>query len=239
MRKTTLIIASIFALIVNSYGQYFADEEISKNDLTAWNVDSIKEYEATYFFGISEGECDLRVIISDGIIVAQTSCYTPDSTTGGLKDTFNTFTNVRIEGNKFYSDQTNGEFMIKKNQYGTVAGLFVYNPWTYKFNNGGEFGPVFPDEEGVYLVGTYPFVSKRILTEQELETYSLDELKIMRNEIFARYGFTFQKGGEMEKYFCEQKWYKGRRYKNVDQWLTEIELQNIETIKKVETQKNK
>ncbi len=218
--------------------QYFSEFEISKNELTAWNVDSIKEYEATYFFGISEGECDLRVIISDGIIVAQTSCYTPDSTTGGLKDTFNTFTNVRIERNKFYSDQANGEFVIRTHEHGTSAGLFIYNPWTYKFNDGGEFGVIRPDDEGVYLVGTYPFVSLRIVTEQEIENYPLDELKLMRNEIFARYGFIFQKGGEMEQYFREQEWYRSGKYKNVDQWLTEIELQNIETIKKVEAQKS-
>lgn len=58
----------------------------------------------------------------------------------------------------------------------------------------------------------------------------------MRNEIFARYGLIFQKGGQMDKYFSRQKWYR-KNYNKVNQWLTKIELLNIETIKKVENKK--
>jgi hypothetical protein len=220
----------------STFGQYYADLEIPKESMTTLTVKTTKEYTGTYKFGISEGECELRIIISDSIVIAQTSCYTIDTITGGFKDTFKTFTNVSIKDNKFFSDQTNGEFVIYKNEFGTIAGLFVYNPWSFKFNDGGEFGSILPDEE-VYLVGNYPFASTRILTEQELEKYTLDQLKIMRNEIFARYGLIFQKDGQMDKYFSEQKWYR-RNYDKVDQWLTKIELFNIETIKIVEKKKN-
>jgi hypothetical protein len=232
------LLIQILALLISSstFGQYYADLEIQKESLTTWTVTTTKEYEGTYKFGISEGECELRIIICDSIVVAQTSCYSVDTINGGFIDTFMTFTNVRIEDNKFFSDQTNGEFVIYKNEYGIVAGLFVYNPWTFKFNNGGEFGSILPDE-GVYLVGNYPFASTRILTEQELEKYTLDQLKVMRNEIYARYGLIFQKGGQMDKHFSGQKWYR-RNYDKVDHWLTKIELINIETIKKVEKKKN-
>lgn len=229
----------ILTLFISSttFGQYYADLEIPKESMTTWTAKAIKEYSGTYKFGISEGECELRIIIGDSIVVAQTSCYKVDSTTGGFKDTFKTFTNVRINGNKFFSDQTNGEFVIYKNEYGIVAGLFIKRPWTFKFNDGGEFGSRLPDEN-VYLVGDYPYASTRILTEIELEKYSAEELKIMRNEIFARYGLTFQSGEQMDKHFTAKKWYR-KNYDKIDQWLTKIELINIGTIKTVEKRKNK
>ena len=164
-------------------GQYYADIEIPKTSLTTWQVKSISEYQGTFKFGISEGECELRIIICDTITIAQTSYYDVDSTTGGFKAAFENFTNVRIKGDKFFSDQRNGEFVIYKNEYGTVTGLFIYKPWTYKFNDGGEFGSRFPDE-GVYMVGDYPFTSTKLVTEKELQKYTSQELKIIRNEIY-------------------------------------------------------
>ena len=221
---------------ISTYGQYYADMEISKKNLTSWNVKSYEEYMGIYKLGFSDEECNFRLIISDTIIVAQIRFFTDDSTTGGFKNTFKTFTNVRIDGNKFYSDQTNGKFVFYKNEYNdSVAGLLVYNPWTYKISKGGEFGCI-SQRGDAFFVGKYIFASTRLLTEEELESYDLNELKIMRNEIFARYGFIFQKGGEMDLYFSKQDWYRAN-YEKIDQWLTVIELKNIEVIKKVEKSK--
>ena len=83
-----------------SCGQYYADIEIPKSSLKPWKVNSIKEYRGIYKFGTSEGECELRVIISDTIIVAQTSCFATNELTGGFKDTFDVFTGVKINGTK-------------------------------------------------------------------------------------------------------------------------------------------
>ena len=86
------------------------------------------------------------------------------------------------------------------------------------------------------IKGKYPFTSQRLVTERELNSYSSTELKIMRNEIFARYGYIFKKGGEMETYFKQQSWYKPK-YSDVKNLLSDIENQNIATIKKVEATK--
>ena len=59
----------------------------------------------------------------------------------------------------------------------------------------------------------------------------------MRNEIYARYGLKFKSGGQMDKYFRSQKWFVAKN-ERVDQWLTEIELKNIETISNIEKEKN-
>ena len=58
----------------------------------------------------------------------------------------------------------------------------------------------------------------------------------MRNEIFARYGFKFNSGGEMDLYFKQEKWYQPQ-HENVTEFLTQLELDNIELIKEIETKK--
>ena len=73
----------------------------------------------------------------------------------------------------------------------------------------------------------------RRLTEKELCKMSKYELKIMRNEIFARYGYKFIEGGTMDKYFSHKDWYRGD-YDNVDDFLTPIEKHNINLIQKCE-----
>lgn len=81
--------------------------------------------------------------------------------------------------------------------------------------------------------GIYSKASKRILKDDELTNMSKSNLKIMRNEIFARYGHSFISGGKMEQYFNNQNWYKN---KNIDatMLITEIEKRNIKLIQKYE-----
>lgn len=43
-----------------------------------------------------------------------------------------------------------------------------------------------PEDRGM---GQYPFASERLLTEDDLAGRSAYDLKIMRNEIFARHGY--------------------------------------------------
>lgn len=79
------------------------------------------------------------------------------------------------------------------------------------------------------LNGDYPFCSSEILTSDILNNFEKAELKIMRNEIFARYGYKF-KTNKMKKYFESKNWYKGE-YDNVNNKLTDLEKINIELIK--------
>ena len=72
------------------------------------------------------------------------------------------------------------------------------------------------------------------MNDSELNGLSKDDLKIMRNEIFARYGFIFQEGGKMNNYFKNEGWYKPK-LNNVDSKLTQLEKYNIRLIKNYET----
>lgn len=60
---------------------------------------------------------------------------------------------------------------------------------------------------------------------------SIEDLDIMRNEIFAAYGYQF-KGEKWQNYFGKQSWYRPR-FDNVDDQLTETDKHNIDLILKV------
>lgn len=80
--------------------------------------------------------------------------------------------------------------------------------------------------------GRYPQTSQRLLTSSEVENIVQDDLRIMRNEIFARHGLIFQNTG-MRNYFIAQSWYQPL-YNNVLDRLSEIENKNISLIKRYE-----
>ena len=72
-----------------------------------------------------------------------------------------------------------------------------------------------------YKNGKYSYASERYLTASELAGFNKYELKIMRNEIFARHGYIFQTD-DMRKYFYYEKWYTPT-YTDVNSMLTPLE----------------
>ena len=62
-------------------------------------------------------------------------------------------------------------------------------------------------------------------------------LKVIRNEIFARHGYVFIKGGEMDKYFRSKEWYTPK-FNNINHLLSDIEKHNIKLIKELESEQN-
>ncbi len=80
--------------------------------------------------------------------------------------------------------------------------------------------------------GRFPFTATRLVDISDLSGLSKQDLKIMRNEIFARHGFIF-KTPEMKAYFTAQSWYHGQ-YDDVVLMLSNIEKQNVILIKKYE-----
>jgi hypothetical protein len=73
--------------------------------------------------------------------------------------------------------------------------------------------------------GSYSFVSKRLINSNDLKKYSKTELRLIKNEIFARYNYIF-KSDDLNNYFQKQKWYTPK-YGNVDKYITDIEHENI------------
>jgi len=82
--------------------------------------------------------------------------------------------------------------------------------------------------------GNYWFVSWDSLYGNDLKHIPPSELRLMRNEIFARYGYIF-KSKELQDYFMETEWYKPF-FSNVDSFLKPIEKHNINFIKQSENE---
>jgi hypothetical protein len=72
----------------------------------------------------------------------------------------------------------------------------------------------------------------RLLTENDLRGLSKSQLRIMRNEIFARHGYIFD-SKDLREYFSQQSWYKPQS-KDVTHLLSDIDKKNVEFIKKYE-----
>jgi hypothetical protein len=87
-----------------------------------------------------------------------------------------------------------------------------------------------PAQGGVQ--GNYPEASTRNLNESELASKSCFELKIMRNEIYARHGYIF-KTDDMRAYFSRQSWYKPVAA-DVSGQLSGVEKRNAQQIKQSE-----
>lgn len=73
----------------------------------------------------------------------------------------------------------------------------------------------------------------RLLNKDDIAGKSLEELALLRNEIYARKGYIFQSASKYDRYFSSQKWYRSIN-NNKDIQLSKIETQNIDFLKNKE-----
>ena len=104
---------------------------------------------------------------------------------------------------------------VKENKSDTLSGkpelsTFAYNP------NAGEYR-----------------ASVKELGMADVENLMKNELEIMRNEIFARHGYSFVKKKELREYFENQAWYVAKT-DDVKADLTPLEKKNIALILRLE-----
>lgn len=87
-------------------------------------------------------------------------------------------------------------------------------------------------EKSAYIL---PDASTRLYTQEELETLSLDQKKLARNEIYARHGREF-KDPLLQKYFQGKSWYRGTAEPDQfnDRQLNQTERDNLELLKRLE-----
>lgn len=89
-----------------------------------------------------------------------------------------------------------------------------------------------PAAQARYIPGIYPEGSTRMLRIADIRGLTNWDLKVMRNEIFARHGYIF-KTEEMSTYFRSQPWYQPR-FTNVEAKLSPIEKANVKFIQQYE-----
>jgi len=92
--------------------------------------------------------------------------------------------------------------------------------------------PILDENITINSVRKYAALSIYKIWDSSLDGISKDELRIMRNEIFASHGHKF-KSKDLQEYFSKQTWYKPKEG-DVLSNLTEIEKYNIQIIKKRE-----
>ena len=80
--------------------------------------------------------------------------------------------------------------------------------------------------------GKYPQTSVAVLKEEDVSNMKPADLRIMRNEIYARHGYSFT-AAEMQRYFDQQDWYMPIST-DVAPDLTKVELKNVALIKRYE-----
>lgn len=80
--------------------------------------------------------------------------------------------------------------------------------------------------------GKYPQSSTRSLTEKDVENLKNEELRIMRNEIYARHGYSF-KLADMREYFDKLDWYMPMAI-DITSQLTKVETKNAALIRRYE-----
>jgi hypothetical protein len=88
------------------------------------------------------------------------------------------------------------------------------------------------DYKRLFVDGDYKMASCKALTSEDIDHFENAELRLMRNEIFARYGYIFN-DIKLQAYFSKKDWYKPRG-KDVNKYLTQLEKDNIKLIQELE-----
>lgn len=93
--------------------------------------------------------------------------------------------------------------------------------------------------ENIFSDLKYPDTGQRIIINSKLDSNSIatlnsKELRLLRNEIFARRGYIF-KSNDLQDYFCKYKWYKPEvSSEQIDKKLFETDKLNIQLIQSIE-----
>lgn len=129
-----------------------------------------------------------------------------------------------------YNDYANFIEFIEQNEKIGVNEL--KNKHLYRIDSLKFASDFITDVNNFKLDGEFTQASMKLLDSVDLAKLSTKQLRIMRNEIFARYGYIFN-SQDLREYFSPQKWYMPKN-ESVDLYLTEIEKKNIELIKRFE-----
>ena len=236
MRSTIILLLTLPFVAI---GQTIVDNPVNESLVRTWRVTNLEEYEGVYRFGMSEWESEFYLATDGDIISVQIKDHewinSEDQNLRGWQSRYRNYHNVKIIGTKFYSDETEGEFVTYQYEGKPINGLKLKTP-PNNFDDKYEIGIFQEEDKLIFFSGEYTRTKFDIISNEILNSFPLEDLKIMRNEIFARYGHVFIKGGEMSEYFSRQRWYFPIE-RDVNKLLTEIEQQNIANIVAVETKK--
>lgn len=207
----------------------------------------INQRAGIYHFGESEGEWDFIILQNGDSLIVQiwygiwgTNYFTKKETWLSQCKTFN---KVNVQGNKIFFEKFSGLFAEYKAENKITKVLLLFCDPIEDRSYGKDSAEVGHFNYLTSVNNFYKFKSDtsyyQLSTAVQQENYFIgktkQELRLMRNTIYAQYGLIFQAGGEIEKYFKAKDWYNPFQ-KDVSNCLTEIEAKNIQTIARLEQQ---
>lgn len=105
-----------------------------------------------------------------------------------------------------------------------------------QYNSGNEYENQ-SDEGSTQVAGSGPIdfgvMASRRLTDEDLAGLTKQELRIARNEIYARHGYIF-KSQDLKDYFGSKDWYQPMYSDAASLSLNEFERYNVDFIKRYE-----
>lgn len=251
MNTKSLFLAILLFLCSSvSFSQLLRDHEVDESTVKPWLSEDINEYCGVYIFSPNDGNY-LIVVVNDSIVSAQIhfphfwhevgyglELGLADSSEFEFHSEYINLTGVKIQNGKFISNQYQGEFVSFSSDT-IYHSIKIYNSWNRWHEYSYEIGVKTKTKFEEFFKGDYPEASYKLLDSNYLSSYSKYELRLIRNEIYARYNYKFKEGSEMQKYFENKEWYtnSAARYRKVSHQFTRIELLNINLIKKLENKK--
>lgn len=152
--------------------------------------------------------------------------YVNDHMTGDEFEFFVTYTFEKIDGDWYV---TKGDYSGSGVEDAESTASFVKD-YNHEFR-AKHRGP-FATYEYNGTPGDYPQASERLLNEDDLKGMSKKELRLMRNEIMARHGYTFA-SNDLKKHFEKELWYFPL-FRDVSKNLSDIENKNVTFIQQHE-----
>lgn len=234
MRYTcfSLLLLVCFPLLAQEIG----GEAIDADAVQPWQLSGGESYAGLYHFGFSEGESDLLIIVDGDQMYAQLQQGSFSNDGSSWVMDYQNFSNVSLSDHFFFSDRSDGAFVSCSYGGQQQKGLRIDKPWSSLMTDASYEIGLWQVKAEDAMDGRFPQASLRSLDPQELAGMSKADLRIMRNEIFARYGHRFRAAGAMEAYFAQQDWYRAQ-HANGLAFLTELEKANIALIQQEEARR--
>jgi len=234
MKKTALIL-----LFLSYYGLSFSqtkdtitkayisiqDYDLNPSTIKKISGPKIHDYEGSYHFGDSEAESQLEIIYSNGKLFAKIVYGVFGNNTWVAKSDR---LPIKYVNEKVIIDETQYELSFSDGVKGLIS--HYYKNIDEKTHHNIQFNP---DGKIEKPKGKYPEASFVKLTFDDLSSFSKSDLRIMRNEIYARNGHIFKQGGELDNYFSQKEWYKSIE-KTKNSTFNDVETYNIGLISKFE-----
>lgn len=228
------------------YRKWYDKENDNKYDISAQKFMGhnyqIKKFS---YYSISIEYADLLIILDDGTNLNVNVQYDIFS-----KYTDNKVGYLRVNQNGFSEDDKYSEYYTMK--YDSILELQLYliadlNSTNYdndsqsveKSDDGSYNDENYNDEndDEVELYGEeyiLPYSNIEYLSDDDVNMLSKEELRLARNEIFARYGYVFQ-SEDLQEYFSSKSWYIPDYTGNISEdMLNDYEKANLYLIKSYE-----